>query len=245
MKTTTPRATSLWNEHQDWGSCTGCPLHQHRFKIVLGRGTLPAPLLFIGEAPGPDENILGEPFVGPAGKLFDSMLEAAIKKTGYASTSHKSRWNRPFSKNDPTRLPSPLYAITNIVACFPQKSPQGDFREPAKDEAKACQQRLLEFIAICKPLVIVTLGRIAEKYLPQLQSVEVDKNEPIGFRAYRRGVIQHFKLVHPSHILRMSGEHGKGGDPNRYDLAYKRFVLDLVQIFQRTRSLQREASHAG
>ena len=222
---TNPKAASQFHDHKDWQDCQGCPLAQTRKKVVLARGTVPAPLLFVGEAPGPTENVFGEPFVGDAGKVLDRLIFEA---------------ERVYRKRVPPKILSrgvPAYAITNIVACFPQKNEQGDFREPSKDEAHACRQRLLEFIGICRPRVIVCLGRIAEKYLPQVQLQDID------LEALKRGRMSVTSeqpsvqtLPHPASLL-------EGRIPNRdkRELAEKRFVLALVDIFL---SLRPQPSHA-
>lgn len=90
---------TLYQQHvQRWISCQRCALRLRRKHVVIARGTVPAPVVFVGEAPGESEDVLGIPFVGPAGHLFDYILNEAI--------------------TDRTR-----YAITNLVCCIPKLAP--------------------------------------------------------------------------------------------------------------------------
>lgn len=112
-------------------NCTLCPLGQTRNKFVYGVGNPNADILFIGEAPGKDEDLQGEPFVGRAGKLLDKIL-AAIGLT----------------RQD-------IY-IANILKCRPPGN-----RDPQPDEMKLCMPYLKEQIRLIKPKFICALGRIA------------------------------------------------------------------------------------
>jgi len=110
-------------------SCTLCPLYKSRKNAVPGEGSLEARVMFIGEAPGRNEDLQGRPFVGAAGKLLDQLLELA-------------GLNR-----------EEVY-ITNVVKCRPPNN-----RDPAASEKKACQPYLEKQIEIISPKLIVTLGR--------------------------------------------------------------------------------------
>lgn len=116
--------------------CTACKLHATRTRGVLGVGDRNADWLFIGEAPGADEDRLGEPFVGQAGKLLDAMLAAIDIKRG---------------KN--------VY-ITNVL----KSRPPGN-RNPEPDEVAACRPYLLAQIELIQPKLIVALGRFAAQSL--------------------------------------------------------------------------------
>jgi DNA polymerase len=71
---------SRWSEHVErWKDCMACGLCRQRYRICLGRGTVPCDVLFIGEAPGAVENAQGLPFVGPAGQLLDHSARAAYR----------------------------------------------------------------------------------------------------------------------------------------------------------------------
>ncbi len=115
------------------GDCRGCRLCEERNSIVFGAGNPCAGILFIGEGPGANEDIQGEPFVGRAGKLLDKIL-GAIK----------------LDRNS-------VY-ISNIVKCRPPGN-----RTPSKDEVAACWWILEEQIRIMQPGVIVALGAPASR----------------------------------------------------------------------------------
>lgn len=112
-------------------ACTSCQLHQTRTNVVFGTGANNAEILFIGEGPGEQEDLKGEPFVGRAGKLLDDML-AIIN----LDRSH-------------------IY-IANIVKCRPPKN-----RDPLPAEQAACIKWLNAQIELLKPKIIICLGRIS------------------------------------------------------------------------------------
>ncbi|MCG8435535.1 MAG: uracil-DNA glycosylase [Gammaproteobacteria bacterium] len=116
-------------------SCTLCGLHSSRTQTVFGVGNPQADWLIIGEAPGADEDRLGEPFVGRAGKLLDNMLRAI-----------------GFARED--------VFIANILKCRPPKN-----RDPKPEEADACAPYLLRQIQLIQPRVILAVGRIAAQNL--------------------------------------------------------------------------------
>jgi uracil-DNA glycosylase family 4 len=121
---------------EDIGDCTRCPLHkQGRKQIVFGVGNPKADLMFIGEAPGADEDQQGEPFVGRAGQLLNNMIKAmGIRRED-------------------------VY-IANIIKCRPPGN-----RTPERDECETCSPFLMQQIAVVQPKVIVALGAVAAKTL--------------------------------------------------------------------------------
>lgn len=146
-----PKTNSYAQHKERWKGCTECGLCHTRHKIVLARGRVPAHVVFIGEAPGSAEDILGRPFVGPAGKLLDRMVAAAVEA---AEAEH-------------LRL-----AFTNLVACLPKTD--GKKREPNTTEIEACSVRLQEFIDLCDPTLLVRVGRHSAKYVdPDEYGLEV------------------------------------------------------------------------
>ena len=112
--------------------CTDCPLHAKRNKTVFGVGDENADWLFVGEGPGADEDAQGEPFVGQAGRLLDSMLVAIGLKRG-----------------------ANVY-IANVVKCRPPGN-----RNPEPAEAGACEPYLHRQIELIRPRLIVALGKVA------------------------------------------------------------------------------------
>jgi uracil-DNA glycosylase family 4 len=130
---------------EDIGDCTRCKLHkQGRKQIVFGVGNPRAELMFVGEAPGADEDRQGEPFVGRAGQLLNNM----IKAMGLAREQ--------------------VY-IANVVKCRPPGN-----RTPERDECDTCSPFLMRQIAVVKPKVIVALGAVAAKNLLAIQSSMMD-----------------------------------------------------------------------
>lgn len=130
-----------WDEHVvRWKDCQKCPLGRQRGRICLARGVVPCDVLFVGEAPGPSEDALGRPFVGPAGALLDQMIERSLPDL----VSH---------------------SLTNIVACYPAEAKARGDNEPESDEIRACSPRLAEFVNICQPRLIVCVGGLAAAYV--------------------------------------------------------------------------------
>jgi DNA polymerase len=117
--------------------CTKCALHTTRTQTVFGVGRRNADLLVIGEAPGADEDRQGEPFVGRAGQLLNSMLRAI-------------------------GLPRSEVYIANILKCRPPNN-----RDPQPDEARTCTPYLARQIALVNPRAILAVGRIAAQWLLQ------------------------------------------------------------------------------
>jgi DNA polymerase len=117
------------------GECTRCKLHGGRTRLVFGVGNPSAELMFVGEGPGADEDLQGEPFVGRAGQLLTKMIEAM----GFAR--------------------SEVY-IANVVKCRPPGN-----RDPEPDEIEACEPFLKAQIAAIRPRVVVALGRFAVQTL--------------------------------------------------------------------------------
>ncbi len=123
-----------WEELEEkCRNCSNCDLCRNRRNVVFGTGPRDADVMFIGEGPGEQEDIQGEPFVGPAGKLLDSML----------SIIDLNRENS---------------YIANIVKCRPPYN-----RDPSDDEQDACIDYLRNQVALIKPKIIVCLGRVAAK----------------------------------------------------------------------------------
>ena len=126
-----------WEElEQKVLSCTACGLCETRHNVVFGVGDRETDVLFVGEGPGEQEDLQGEPFVGPAGKLLDDML--SILDLDRSSNCY----------------------IANIVKCRPPRN-----RDPMETEQEACIGYLRNQVALIKPKIIVCLGRIAAKKL--------------------------------------------------------------------------------
>lgn len=148
MPETAPAALPIMNETTDTiesiraeiGNCTRCPLHAGRTQIVHTTGNFQADLMFVGEAPGADEDEQGLPFVGRAGKLLTDI----IKAMGFERES---------------------VCIGNINRCRPPEN-----RKPEPIETAACRPFLMREIAVVKPKVIVVLGATAAHNLLQVKT---------------------------------------------------------------------------
>lgn len=119
--------------------CTRCSLHETRTQTVFGIGNPDADWLFIGEAPGEQEDLRGEPFVGRAGQLLDEMIRAL-------------------------GLERENVFIANVLKCRPPKN-----RDPSPEEALACEPFLIQQVRKVGPKIIVAVGRIAAQNLLKTQ----------------------------------------------------------------------------
>ena len=114
-------------------ACHACPLCKKRTQTVFGRGSEGARILFVGEAPGENEDLQGLPFVGSAGQLLDRYIEFAGLEDGD-------------------------YYIANVLKCRPERN-----RDPLPEEEEACISHLRRQVQILSPKILVCLGRIAAK----------------------------------------------------------------------------------
>ncbi len=135
-ETAIPTPSCSWGELQSQvANCTACALHQTRTQTVFGVGNHSAGWMVIGEAPGEQEDLQGEPFVGRAGLLLNEMLRAI-------------------------GLEREQVFIANILKCRPPKN-----RDPQPDEAAACEDYLKLQLALVRPKIILAVGRIAAQNL--------------------------------------------------------------------------------
>jgi len=141
-----------------WKNCTDCVLCKTRNRIVLGSGKIPCDVLFIGEAPGRSENILGKAFVGPAGALLDRMIEAS----GLCMLD---------------------VAKTNLVGCIPLEN-GAKLGEPDIQYIETCRPRLADFAFVCRPKVVVRVGKLVKQEVPgqaTLGKCQWLKGKPLEF----------------------------------------------------------------
>jgi len=168
-------------------SCTKCPLHKGRTRAVPGEGPPHARVMFIGEAPGREEDKQGRPFVGKAGQLLTEALEEA-------------------------GLRREQVFITNVVKCRPPGN-----REPTEEEAEACRPYLMRQIALLRPEVICLLGSVATRSLLGEASVSSLRGRFIEREGRRYYVTLHpaaaiynpgLKSLFKGDIRRLAGELG-------------------------------------
>lgn len=133
---TSPGVTTLAGLEAEALACVACPLHAGRTNVVFAGGNSTAGLMFVGEAPGRDEDLAGEPFVGRSGKLLDRLVaeELGIDRTGYY--------------------------IANVVKCRPPAN-----RDPLPTEVATCRHYLESQVELVDPKVVVTLGNFAARTL--------------------------------------------------------------------------------
>ncbi len=131
----TERREQLKEVYEQARGCVACQLHQTRTQVVFGAGNADADLMFIGEAPGADEDRLGLPFVGRAGKLLDKLL-------------------------DEIGLERADVFIANTLKCRPPSN-----RDPYPNEIETCSGYLHQQVALIAPKVICTLGNFSTKLL--------------------------------------------------------------------------------
>ena len=130
---------------EEIGDCTRCKLHAGRTNLVFGVGNPKADLMFVGEAPGRDEDIKGEPFVGRAGQLLTKIIEAI-----------------DLDRDD-------VY-IANVIKCRPPQN-----RNPDPDEVETCEPFLFSQIDAIQPRVIVALGAFAVRTLLRDDKTPISK----------------------------------------------------------------------
>lgn len=149
--------------------CQKCSLHKSRTNIVFGRGSEHPRVMVIGEAPGKNEDLSGEPFVGAAGKKLDKLFVFA------------------------GLLPEDYY-IGNILKCRPPNN-----RDPLEDEKKLCTPYLDKQIGILKPDIILTLGNHATKYMFGQSNINYPGITKVrGKIAFGKDGRQFFPTFHPA-----------------------------------------------
>ncbi len=158
-------------------ACTACELSRTRTQTVFGVGDPRARLLIVGEAPGAEEDRLGEPFVGPAGKLLDEMLFAI-------------------------GLRREQVYIGNILKCRPPRN-----ADPTTDQARCCRPYLMRQMALVRPAVILAVGRIAAQNLLQVDTpLGRLRGASHPFALDPHHAIPVWVTYHPAYLLRSPAE---------------------------------------
>jgi uracil-DNA glycosylase len=166
------RREELVKVFREASQCTKCPLHQGRTKVVFGNGNADADLMFVGEAPGQQEDLQGLPFVGRAGNLLDQLLgEVGLQREDVF--------------------------VANVLKCRPPGN-----RDPQPDEIETCRPYLARQVELIEPRVICTLGNFATKLLTRSQrGITGVHGRPqvheLGARAVRV-----YPIYHPAAALR-------------------------------------------
>ncbi|HUZ28375.1 MAG TPA: uracil-DNA glycosylase, partial [Solirubrobacteraceae bacterium] len=171
MRSAGERRELLKAEYLEARDCTRCPLHQTRTTVVFGSGNADAELMFVGEAPGANEDRMGLPFVGQAGKLLDKLLEEIGKERGDVF-------------------------IANTLLCRPP-----DNRDPQPKEIEACQDHLFKKIELIEPTMICTLGNFSTKLLRGDPTGISRLHGQEEIRAVGPRVVRLYPLYHPAAAL--------------------------------------------
>jgi DNA polymerase len=166
------RREALVELYHEARACERCPLHQSRTKVVFGSGNADADLMFVGEAPGQQEDLQGLPFVGRAGQLLDQMLgEVGLDRADVF--------------------------ITNVL----KSRPPGN-RDPQPDEIDACKPYLARQIELIEPKVICTLGNFATKLLTRSQRGITGVHGRAQVHELGGRTVRVYPLYHPAAALR-------------------------------------------
>jgi uracil-DNA glycosylase family protein len=175
-----PDTGSLKTLREAAKDCKACPLWANATQTVFGEGPAHAPIMLVGEQPGDQEDRIGHPFVGPAGKLLDRALADAGIDRGQ------------------------VY-VTNAVKHF-KYEPRGKRRlhkKPADAEIAACHQWLERELELVSPALIIAMGATAARaLLGRATPIEVNRGKLMPFTAAMQILI----TVHPSYLLRVPDE---------------------------------------
>lgn len=170
--------------------CTRCPLYRDATQTVFGEGPLDAPLVFVGEQPGDQEDLAGRPFVGPAGQLFDRALEEAGIDRGRAY-------------------------VTNAVKHFKheRRGKRRIHQTPETPEINACRWWLTQEIDLLRPRLVVALGATAARaLLGKAVTIGKTRGSPIALESGAEGWV----TVHPSFLLRLPDPARKAEERARF-----------------------------
>lgn len=171
-------------------ACTRCDLHAHATQTVFGEGPLDAPIVFVGEQPGDQEDLAGRPFVGPAGQLFDAALaEAGVDRA------------RAY--------------VTNAVKHFKyeRRGKRRIHQTPDAGEIQACRWWLTQELDLLRPRIVVALGASAARaLLGRAVTIGRVRGSPITLDGGAEGWV----TVHPSYLLRVPDEAKKAEERARF-----------------------------
>lgn len=185
MSTPGERRERLVEVYREAQGCTLCPLARTRTKVVFGAGDADADLMFIGEAPGADEDRQGLPFVGRAGGLLNELLGGI-----------------GLSRDD--------VFVANVLKCRPPGN-----RDPQPIEIDTCRPYLLSQVELIEPKVIATLGNFATKLITGSQTGITRVRGRPQVHALGERTVRVFPILHPAAILRNPSQRGMMEDDFR------------------------------
>ena len=171
VKTAAERRELLKAVYQEARGCVACPLHETRTNVVFGSGNADAELMFVGEAPGANEDVQGLPFVGQAGKLLEKLLGEVGMERGDVF-------------------------IVNTLKCRPPGN-----RDPYPHELDACQHFLYSQLELIQPTMICTLGNFATKLLRGEPTGISKIHGQVEVRTIGPRTVRLYPLYHPAAAL--------------------------------------------
>jgi uracil-DNA glycosylase family 4 len=170
-----------WTTHQaNWNDCKGCTLCKGRSKVLLLRGSIPADILFIGEAPRIEDDVLKRPYSGAIGAYVDQVWNEALEET-----------RRSLRRNVTVTC-----AYTNLVACVPRE--EGKWRKVTIEEKKECYKRLRETIILTQPIVIILYGKQVRK---DFDAISTDTNFSKDYANYPVRELRTFYTVNEPSLI--------------------------------------------
>lgn len=182
-----PRLSQYQLHVRKWEGGCGSALCGHARKVCHVRGTLPCDVLFVGEAPGDAEDVLGRPFCGPAGHLLDSIVKKALSGVMLGAGAMT---DEDISDGEPVRC-----AFCNLVGCIPRDPDTGGKAgQPDVESIMTCAPRLQEIIGMARPRLVVAVGALANGWLKPGYKNPVQLPRGVAF----------IEILHPAYILRQN-----------------------------------------
>ena len=165
--------------YREASGCLRCPLHESRTKVVFGSGNADAELMFVGEAPGQQEDLQGLPFVGRAGKLLDELIEEI-----------------GLTRED--------VFVANVLKCRPPGN-----RDPQPEEIDTCRPYLHRQVELIEPRIICTLGNFATKLITRSNRGITSVHGRPQVHDLGARTVRVLPLFHPAAALRSTGTLGQ------------------------------------
>jgi uracil-DNA glycosylase len=190
----------------DWHQCGRCELSRFRRRVCIAKGDVPCDFAFVGEGPGDSENLIGQPFMGPAGDLLDRIVRGSgLKKATVCLECEAQGVFDLILPHPETGEPGcaaghgpegarPIrVGYSNLVGCLPVDLATGKKDgEPDDEFVEACRPRLEEWLDMCSPRLLMRVGKLAGQWIdPQLKgSIRVPGGTMLA------------SMIHPASILK-------------------------------------------
>jgi len=220
---------------QAWSTCQGCLLCNERTNVVFGYGNPDARFMVIGEAPGMNEDEMGVPFVGHAGKLLDAFFATVSIHPELVEMSKTEEFD--YDRIREILLTDIFY--TNVVCCRPPEN-----RDPTTKEIEVCRPRLMETIYTVDPILIIATGRIPCESLLQKRKVSITQvhGEVFDITIEGRLIEIHYPMMavlHPSYLMRINdfNQSGGMGDKTYQNMLLAMHLVDWFDHLHRDRDL--------